>query len=1583
MLGVVTKSHVFTLLMTIDRISSPSPLLVEATPSPTDVRSEGGTSRARERSSGSAAGASGLPASYLQRGVTAISSFAPRNHLRALSNGGWNAVAQGGQTLDAAYHSIANFAGSIFTRSATASAPTAAPAVLDVTPTALDHEKNDHSVTQARFGQFMSKHQAVFSPSASAGRDLRGLNDAAGVLMIPARDGRFSVMERLKVVADTVRVSNTATEQRLFVVGYGGRPVKLDELDLALEEINAAPGAAVKGKGKAAATEMETPLRSAIMTLSERSPLSARRDRKESDDKFMLLPPNPSPLPRRSTWANAEHAMPHGVGTRDGDGFFPIYMDHNKIENHLLIFKKEKQATPGKNEAGHPTSVNMDGAVLADIQGIKSIEVMGPAGQEMGVKGAKLRSWTDLERGPAPRADVTLHISTEDGAVHRLVLGDNGIKMSLINPQPALSGHASGRAFGLDEKMHARADVDVYSYQGRDTGKTGSKDGFPDSELILSTGDKLKAGPLLKGPPAAALASAAGGIRRFTGDTVADAAAAATEVLAGHGQSLAKLVLGAATMAPTLAGGRGAVTYTLNLATKSFVTAAVVVGLNDALKFYKHSPNGAIAGGSHGFSAAGGQSVSPEVLFCAITSMVVVQEALTHVFSFVGKFVPAQTKDRETKASVLLNDLLVPAIPEFTRLVSNLLVQKGFGFNRGSKADVAGLLAASLVNAGIDQLWKNRVGEEENHPAAHSARAIVRFINDVTFRSLGNTYNSTKFNPDTVVADYREAIVTRLATRSLDKLVLPIVATVLNGLGIVGPNAGAYDGQIERERGFNNAISVLLGFANDVAAIGDRMGAHFGDIKKIRDAVFSVTDSLEQVKQWSNRIMLKPKGRIDGEIMAVQDAIEFHQMAPQQQQEYLGQLEQTMTEMVANLTAQGASSSSQPGPGNMPTAQPVQNNRSQLPPKSAAYMARLDQDHTLYMQQATKDTPGYSAYPVNVSFDGKAHPAGATAAPFGLSDSAKIPKTLTTWSWNAQAYALPTHEAMLKGSGLESMRMSTPDLSHELQKNIIQAVRDYTIESQYFHYPLRWETTGQAKHQPVVPGIDFVYNIMNKPGNIEGPSESHRMGGDEHFDPIEAIHINLGALHSKKFPAIVQRAVVTEAPYVERKTADTPDWHVASGDVATLTEILSATMSSRLAAAFGQALGFGAAPKAQNQRLVMRQQTALNISAESDLGQAEVIVLPGALYSIRHVDKSPPKPQLQPGESQDLKKDIGQVVYMDSIDTGKLEKRYCDFLEGKLTEADHGASMVHPESGHFHTYDAKSRQAVYVAPTKNYFLGKPLETSSPSTEHARWRHPYTSDFSPRTTKDAIHAAILRGDPIVAHLDDATKNIHHEHFRLLNGYYETPTGVSEVERKAAVRKQAADISAAFPDRSDQILTASHGMPGEMLAWTTASMLRKPISMVRVGAGHEIDVDSRIDINKTYDKVSLHAEPAVMIGVGDDGFYAIRNQDGKHTALKMDVSGEGHSAGNLLHVFHRAAYADDRQYKLATKADGSSHLSAGKAEKSTVDQLLTKLKGFAQTSSYMVWEQALVDKFTALGGNPVAPAEDMAASGKQKA
>jgi hypothetical protein len=189
---------------------------------------------------------------------------------------------------------------------------------------------------------------------------------------------------------------------------------------------------------------------------------------------------------------------------------------------------------------------------------------------------------------------------------------------------------------------------------------------------------------------------------------------------------------------------------------------------------------------------------------------------------------------------------------------------------------------------------------------------------------------------------------------------------------------------------------------------------------------------------------------------------------------------------------------------------------------------------------------------------------------------------------------LPTHAAMLKGPSLDSMRTSKPELSPELQKNITQAVPDYTIESQYFHYPLRWETTGQAKHQPVVPGSDFVYNIMNKPGNTDGPSSSHRMGGEKHFDPIEA-------------------------------------------------------------------------------------------------------------------------------------------------------------------------------------------------------------------------------------------------------------------------------------------------------------------------------------------------SRIDINKTYDKVSLFAEAAVMIGVGDDGFYAIRSQDGKHTVIKMDGSGEGHSAGNLLHVFHRAAYAGDRQYKVATAADGSSRLTAGKAKK----------------------------------------------------
>ncbi len=42
----------------------------------------------------------------------------------------------------------------------------------------------------------------------------------------------------------------------------------------------------------------------------------------------------------------------------------------------------------------------------------------------------------------------------------------------------------------------------------------------------------------------------------------------------------------------------------------------------------------------------------------------------------------------------------------------------------------------------------------------------------------------------------------------------------------------------------------------------------------------------------------------------------------------------------------------------------------------------------------------------------------------------------------------------------------------------------------------------------------------------------------------------------------------------------------------------------------------------------------------------------------------------------------------------------------------------------------------------------------------------------RSTKDAIHAAIVRGDDIVQHLDDAIKNPHHEYYRKKGGLYDT-------------------------------------------------------------------------------------------------------------------------------------------------------------------------------------------------------------------
>lgn len=1450
-----------------------------------------------------------------------------------------------------------------------------------------DARLREHSVTLDEFDAFLGRHGGVFAPNMSYGRAIHSLNDHAGVLVlnIPAQQhgatlSRYLGLESLEVVDDLVRLENGSMQMRRMVAGDGNRLIRLADLERAIVAIKAAPvgSGATQADGPA---DCGTPLRGAVRELAEASTLRLRHDRKESLDKVIDDPDNLDPMPPHGAWANATHAMQAGIGPRNADGLHDMYVTFDRIDNHLSVFKRGKYVTPAVVN-GVPRSVTVDGASVADLYGvdIDHVEVLGPRG-EAGKKGAKLdllRLFADPEAGPGSRQDVTTRWPTEDGAVHQMVVGDNGIEMALINPVPPGS---SGAVFGAPP---ARRDGDnrgprmtVYSYDGRYNGPLSTRSGHPESAVILSTGKRLPVAPFLASPAGAGAASAveralaaapwhgsetAAVIEGFIGD--------AAEIVTANVVDGARIAGTLATGAPLIEGQRGAATHALNTAIRATVSAAIVVGMSALMEAaFHHDEHGAIAGGSHGFSAAGGgQAVSKSVLFSAIATMVVVQEMLSVLFPAGSSFIPARVKDRESKLDVALNDIILPAVPEFTRLAMNMVVQLNvFGFARGSKVDIASLGGLALANATLDTWLGNRQGEDANHVLAAGLNKVVRFGADMAGRGAGNVFSSSQFDPDHIQADLGEAMVTRVITRVMDKAAMPILANVFNATGVIGPNASAYAGQVAREGGgtrYSLPGQALRG-ANAVAGTADRLLARTGDTTGLREAVQVVNDQLDKVKRAGNRFMLHPKGELPAEMDAVRRAATYHRLDATAQAAHEAWMAATFRGMLADA------------PGGGPRA--VQSNRSQLPVRSQQYMRELDARVAANNTPAARSRSNYSPYPAEVGHDGRTRPAGyKKSSLLRMSDAERIPKFITTWSLDAQAYAMPTHGAMLQGPGLMELRLNGKPLQRPLRLNMGKATFDYTLESQYINYTARYQETGQPMRQPVAPGIDFVYNVMVKPGNADGASAAHRMGGNAYFDPIEMIYINLGANLAKKFPAIVRRAVVTEAPYLQDKPEDGSP-HVAVGDLATLTEILSATMSQTMAASFGQALGFGAAPPERSLLVVARLPTNVNVTHHSDQGQAEIIDMPGTVLELKYLDTDPPPPTLAPGQHPDLATNIGQVAYMEGVDTARLEQHYIDFLDGKLTLEDDGMRMAHPASGHMFRYDARLNAAVYENPTKNYFLGRDLETPEQSTEKARWRHPFTSDHATRAIKDAIHAAILRNDPISEHLDLAVANVSHEHYRQQLGYYDTGRGQAERALRVANRSLAAHVAADMPRTPDGALAGTrNGLAGELLAWTVASMMRLRVALVPVQPDGTVRMRDRVDLDKTYDKVGLHRQLAMLVGVGEDGYYALRYENGTRRAYKIALDGAGHTAGNLLHVLNRAAYADDGQYRLGGGA--GRQVATNGSMRHVVNTWLPNVTAFAGNGTYHVWSEGLLEKYRALTEGEAAPEDGATGKGK---
>ena len=1515
-----------------------------------------------------------------------------------------------------------------------------------------------YGATREQLQNFETTFGAHFIASASAGKQLASMNDHVGILKIPAYDGLPDTQGQRSVVAEQFAVIKAQVpgkdpgqpaSERYFVKGYGDRLIDFSELEKAMvahsPQVSFSNGAAAARQAELGSVEnkMETPLRSEIKRLSNKSELIARRDGKESDAPVMPLPPNATPMAWRESWANSEAGMSPGGGPMLPNGTRKYQLDYNATENRLLIFRNDNGDAPRKESILSDSLPDdlprklapawCEGPTLAEIHGIKGWEDMGSALDHKGVKqgntqrllhAAKEKLFghpqpnpndRDLEAGlPGLREAIVkatpgahIRITTEDGAVHDLKVDEKGIKLSLANPQPAKAHQESLAAFGGAGKV--QADVDVYSYQGRDTGLYGSKTGFADPKLVTSTGDQLKAGPLLKSHGSTATQAA---LRLLTFQPLV------------NGQDRSEVVARLANTA-------------LNTASKFFYVWATSA-VNEMMK---GGQNGSYVGGVQPFNASGAGSVSRGELALAAAGIVMAQEVVTVVMDLIARALPEPWKRKQEGAlGKFAQQTIRPMAEEMGRLMINMGVQKLAGIERGGTYDVGSLVATSAIKGGIDT-WREHAGPDRaNHPVANALLDVAQGVQYNIARAAGNAASSQQ---GLSRATFGEALINRLVTRGYDQIAVPPAKEALNSQGIVGPNASAFDSQLSHEYRIEHlpgkvgsAMKAMLteldaqGFKDLHAESGSLMATlHAGTEDLLADTLRKPGGTEfysgyilgeERVKQQLNRLDLaveQPSAfmpawlkdmsqqlglmqkAIENELQNdpsirdnVQRAGKFATLEPQLQLDHLAKNEERFDDRVKladklMLAAEQAAStgvSPQATPLAPQAASPLETSRLLLSPmtNSLEETAKPQQKFVGKLSHAMTDHLGkvyeagdHSGLKVEKSMLDRPVPSasnvdyGLVQRPFGGGPSERIPRAQTTFSTLPQSKTYEKNRRMAQEPGIDSIR-SKSDLPPSVLNRIEKAVRDYTVESQFFHYPLRWQVTGELQHEPIAPGIDVAYNVMNRRGNTAGSKK-------EKVDPIEALYINLGAQVSDKFPTEMFRAVVTEAAYKARleggeKPGDAGLMTV--GNKGVLTEILSATMSTPMAAGFNLPIAnYGSAPRENSLRIDMNQESGVNIATWADLAQGEVIMMPGAVLQVELVDKTSGKGPSAEAKSQD----IGQVVYMKAVDTYQLElahDAFMDYKRGVGEQPADGAVMIDPKSGHFFKYDSAKDGIEAISETKNYFTGRQLESvndkGEAGTEEARWRKPYTSDGATRATKDAIHMAILRGDPIVPFLDQATQNVHHAWFSKkaeMAGTFNHERAAAEAAQKGETRTRAQGIAGQIKEMTlDTPLQEKGTASTEMLAWLATSMLRQPIQLVPVddsGATPRLgDAKDGKVINQTYDKVDLqHARqsitgrnppPALLIGVGEKGYYAIKHDDGEFKPAAR--VGEDKTLGNLLHAVVRTGHAKPSQY---VEAEGT--LTPDTKAQAGVDGLLDKMKQFAQTE-YLVLQQALVKK-----------------------
>lgn len=1205
-------------------------------------------------------------------------------------------------------------------------------------------------------------------------------------------------------------------EEYVYLRGFAGRLAGLDTLeflmgvspDCPMEELSGSPEE-IKGTFRDYLQnryEMNLHSRNLVMALSQQAGFYEAKHAMLDSPTFQPVDaraPTLRPFTGAASpwWGDFEHNIYPVPGTirqkkrtgiREGQedpttGFPQVNLVYYKVENKFIIYAGEHHAARGFAPGNHQPSRFIAGPIISIIQGVKYMELLGPEyapGARPGFAGRAKRAWSRVQHLPVPdirqqlRADepVEIMVVCQDGSRHRIEITHGKVFMRLENRGTArgILPWADSRGSEILNKGRALkefAAINAYSYDGVYTGVFGSLSGTREPQLVPDTQETLPVDPLITPEPGQW--KGRGWLELFRSGII---------------ELFKSVFFGKSNLFGQNWLGRVILNQAVNAAVKTgwiiFSHRLIGGSISNLIKTatYRAGSNiGAFSGVLPHFAAA--SAITPQ-FWLAIFAIVVVQIIADKlVRKIIKRGLPESWSSNDTFCTRTVMPMLGNWLLEFSRLLINFGILFAAGFRKHLVE-----LPVNLIQAGTYALirqFRSSCGNRKTHPWAHWVFDLMQYINDLSFRALGNNlaYEVTDIpespqysgasgsgleNPDlsNFGTRYTEAVLRRFEVRFLDKLGLPTLGQIAEQVNLTAKDLQPFEAQHRRIYQDRLRPSNLFSRAN---AEVDRI-AYKSTPETYKHLWFHSPSYGARLNRWwllfrlkwklifdRRHTLLTPQDQRMTALMETYSSLDDHgkEVFMETHKEEFRKMQEDTTYTSADLDSHQLRFFKQYT--EMLEASPDVN------PDGRDDMGSLNEEQVTTGETFTRQ-PAFERGP---AFN---HLRKAGAFADSGKRTSKVRSRDTTFSDRFQVNIMEMQKKMRAVASLreEIDRHFAGPENANFRRELNRAVSGYTVESGFFHLPLRYPHTGQPKWVDVARGIKVPYTALNLPDNVTDEFTKQ-------FDPVSAVHINLALRDAGKFPFLVFRGVHTMAGYrpdnkngtgwPEETRQDWRNFDIRTGDIIMNTEMLSTSASNTMTKNFSMAIDLGMTDMRRRLKLLIIGDTAVNITRHTALNQAEALYTPGALFRVAGIA----------GTARDL----GQVVSVEQVDT---------YREWELGKNPEGIRMD-PETGMLTKATDKSgtggstgtetqsngpKEEVFFSP-KNYFLGRLVNRESErGYGMARWLRPFDAVNVPRGTRDAIHAAILREDHLTrADLDDplrrsfldlGTENIHHEYYR---------------------------------------------------------------------------------------------------------------------------------------------------------------------------------------------------------------------------